>query len=60
MQSSEEGSPELRARVLEAARHAVALLLIKVRILLDLQAIQNVAVALSGAIPQEIVELIPY
>ena len=31
-------------------RHAVALVLIKVRILLDLQAIQNSAVTLSGPI----------
>ncbi|KAG6039701.1 hypothetical protein E4U41_002195 [Claviceps citrina] len=38
--------------------HAVALMLIKVRILLDLQAIQNATIALHGVIPQEIIELI--
>ncbi|KAK2598139.1 hypothetical protein QQS21_005690 [Conoideocrella luteorostrata] len=38
--------------------HAVALVLIKVRILLDLQAIQNARIALRGVIPQEIIEII--
>ncbi|KAJ6436856.1 MYND finger [Purpureocillium lavendulum] len=38
--------------------HVVAVALIKVRILLDLQAMQNAEVALRGAVPAEIVELI--
>ncbi|OAQ85951.1 MYND finger [Purpureocillium lilacinum] len=38
--------------------HAVAVTLIKVRILLDLRAIQNARVALRGAVPDGIVELI--
>ncbi|OAQ58396.1 zinc finger domain-containing protein [Pochonia chlamydosporia 170] len=38
--------------------HAVALVLIKIRVLLDLQAIQNARIALRGAIPQEIIEII--
>ena len=38
--------------------HAVAVVLIKVRVLLDLQAIQNARIALHGVIPQEIIEII--
>lgn len=38
--------------------HAVVLLLIKVRILLDLQAIQNTSIALTGVIPPEITGII--
>ncbi|KAJ6438172.1 MYND finger [Purpureocillium lavendulum] len=38
--------------------HAVAVTLIKVRVLLDLRAIQNARMALRGAVPAEIVDLI--
>lgn len=38
--------------------HAVAVTLVKIRVLLDLQAIQNAARAFTGAIPQEIIDLI--
>ena len=38
--------------------HAVAVVLIKVRVLLDLQAIQNARIALRSAIPQEIIKII--
>lgn len=38
--------------------HAVAMTLVKVRVLLDLQAIQNAARAFTGAIPPEIIDLI--
>ncbi|PTB61689.1 hypothetical protein BBK36DRAFT_62512 [Trichoderma citrinoviride] len=38
--------------------HAAALMLIKVRILLDLQAIQNARIALKGSIPTEVIEMI--
>ncbi|KAF3204115.1 hypothetical protein TWF106_001631 [Orbilia oligospora] len=38
--------------------HAVAVVLIKVRILIDLQAAQNTTRALHGTIPQEIIDLI--
>ncbi|KAH6974353.1 hypothetical protein BKA56DRAFT_689905, partial [Ilyonectria sp. MPI-CAGE-AT-0026] len=38
--------------------HAVAVTLVKVRVLLDLQAIQNATRAFTGAIPQEIIDLI--
>ncbi|KAL6910246.1 hypothetical protein GGI43DRAFT_5090 [Trichoderma evansii] len=38
--------------------HAVVLLLIKLRILLDLQAIQNTTTALTGVIPPEIIGII--
>ncbi|KAL6871746.1 hypothetical protein HDV57DRAFT_272005 [Trichoderma longibrachiatum] len=37
---------------------AVALILIKVRILLDLQAIQNARIALKGSIPAEVIEMV--
>ncbi|EFY89534.1 hypothetical protein MAC_04389 [Metarhizium acridum CQMa 102] len=38
--------------------HVVAVVLIKVRIMLDLQAIQNARIALRGVIPEEIIEII--
>lgn len=38
--------------------HAIAVTLVKVRVLLDLQAIQNATRAFTGAIPQEIIDLI--
>lgn len=38
--------------------HAAALTLIKVRVLLDLQAIQNARIALRGSVPQEIIDMI--
>ncbi|KAK9443859.1 zinc finger domain-containing protein [Metarhizium brunneum] len=38
--------------------HAVAVVLIKMRVLLDLQAIQSARIALHGTIPQEIIEII--
>ncbi|KAM0252851.1 hypothetical protein ACHAQJ_007537 [Trichoderma viride] len=38
--------------------HAVTLLLLKVRVLLDLQSIQNAAIALRGVIPPEIIAII--
>ncbi|EGR47373.1 uncharacterized protein TRIREDRAFT_122500 [Trichoderma reesei QM6a] len=41
-----------------ALSHAAALVLIKVRILLDLQAIQNARIALKGSIPAEVIEMI--
>ncbi|OTA04373.1 hypothetical protein A9Z42_0049790 [Trichoderma parareesei] len=41
-----------------ALSHAAALVLIKVRILLDLQAIQYARIALKGSIPAEVIEMI--
>ncbi|KJZ80183.1 hypothetical protein HIM_00033 [Hirsutella minnesotensis 3608] len=38
--------------------HTATLLLLKVRILLDLQAMQNADMALSGAVPRELVEMV--
>lgn len=38
--------------------HAVAVMLVKVRVLLDLRAIQSATRAFTGAIPQEIIDLI--
>ncbi|EFY94478.1 zinc finger domain-containing protein [Metarhizium robertsii ARSEF 23] len=38
--------------------HAVAAVLIKMRVVLNLQEIQNARIALRGAIPQEIIEII--
>ena len=38
--------------------HVAAVLLIKIQILLDLQAVQNTTMALNGTIPPEIIQLI--
>ncbi|PHH88599.1 hypothetical protein CDD83_7326 [Cordyceps sp. RAO-2017] len=48
----------LNEKWMSSLSHTVALMLLKVRVLLDLQAVQNASVALCGAVPQEVVDLV--
>ncbi|OAQ67612.1 MYND finger [Pochonia chlamydosporia 170] len=53
----EPPTPWLRECLLDFS-HTVAVMLIKVRVLLDPQSIHNTRIALTGAIPQEVIEMI--